>query len=534
MNHCAEPRWPIELTRAADPRRARLARLLQVATFVALAAWPAVTVIQFQASLARKMRKAAEFDRAAAAGKVDPGRKRPEGTKGAMLRWRPAINEFWAGVNIYSRPTQEQELAKLADDDEEGTGTLHPNLPVVVILMTPLTWLPPWWSSLAFQLLKVAVLAVTAVASVRLVCHGRGQVRDWVAALALALGLRLAVGDIQHANNNMFALGAIVAHLWLYRRGRDMWAGGALALAVTIKLTPALFLVYWLWQRNVRLLAGAAIGLAVLLAVIPAAALGPQQAWDYAATWDENLLVPNAAQSIWYPTLVNQSLAGVTARYFLDGPEGNIYWDPEHDPYHLRTRQGWITVAALPDWAARAVLRVGQGAILLATGWAVGLRRLGRDDARRSLHYAIVLTAMMLLNQRTWDHHAAVLLPAYVAVLTALAYGRMSRRVRLTGVAMMSVAAAIVMLKGTSLFEAAAGLLGRGKEIGEHWADVFTAYGPTFYHFALLLAVAVLLARALRNADPPYADCPQSLRAEDPTTDATPKRRVLGDDRTSK
>lgn len=506
------PRWPIRFEEPADPRRARLALALRVAGVVLLVTWAVGAVVQFQVTLADKMQAAAEYDRLAAAAQLRPGQRRPEETKGALLRWLPAIDSFWAGQNIYVKPPPPGAIRSGERAADRPRFKLHPNSPPVVILMTPLLLLPKWWAALTFNLLKLGVLSLTVVAAARLACHNRTRISDWVVGLGALMGLRFIVGDIQHANTNVFALGAVVLHLWLFRRGRDFWAGGALALAVVIKLTPALFAAYWIYQRNGRLLAGFLIGLLVLAAVLPAATLGPQRAWQYTATWADSLLVPGAVESAWFPTLVNQSLPGVAARYFLTGRDGNIYWDPDDDMYDVHTEQrGWITLAALPESSARAIVRAGQILIVVLGAWAIGWRYLARDDGRRALHYAVILAAMMLLNQRTWDHHAAVLLPAYVAVWQALGYGRISRRARWVGMAMMIPAFALLLAKSTEPFELAADLMGYSRAVGDHWADIFTAYGPTFLHFVLLFASAVLLTRALRQGDDPYAPQRQRL-----------------------
>ena len=83
--------------------------------------------------------------------------------------------------------------------------------------------------------------------------------------LGLLWVLMFVIGDLQHGNTHVLVLGAITLHLWLYRRGHDWAAGGALALAICLKMTPALFVLYWLYQRNWKLLGGTLLMANILL-----------------------------------------------------------------------------------------------------------------------------------------------------------------------------------------------------------------------------------------------------------------------------
>ena len=334
---------------------------------------------------------------------------------------------------------------------------------------------------------------------------------DWVLGLALLWSMLLIVDDIQHGNTNGFVLGAIVFHLWLYRRGRDLAAGASLALAICLKMTPALFLLYWLYQRNWKLLAGAVIGLCLFGVIVPAAAVGPARYATLTRTWCDNMIRPGLVEGGWYPEHINQSLSGVAGRYFLAGRNGDIYWGPDDDPHYQTTRHGWITLAALPEGAVRWIVRAGRLAIVALMLWSIGWRRLACDDGRRALHYAMVLLAMMLLNQRTWNHHAAVLLPAGVAIWQAIGYGRFGRGLRATALGLVVAGGLASWLLRSDLIEALARAAGQTQAAAETCADTVKAYGPMFYYFLLLFVAAAILAAALKRAREPYAETRQKL-----------------------
>ena len=509
-----QPKWSLPYR---TPHSSRGQRALRVAAYVLLVGAIVTPVVQFQIRTRRSHRKELEYrafqdkyehltDEELAARGIKrlpaPGKT----TRGAIGRWRWAVQPFWEGRNIYQ--------------PHEGTEPipvwLHPNMPFTVILLTPFALLGVEAMALTFNLCKVLVLVAAILAAARLANHNGRKMPDWVLALALLWAILPIVGDIQHGNTNVFVLAAIVLHLWWYRRGHDLRAGAALALAICLKMTPALFLLYWAYQRNWKLLAAAVVALVLFAVVVPAAALGPSPYATLAGSWFDNLIYPGLVKGSWYPVHINQSLPGVFSRYFFapPSPNGDIFWNPDDFTYAEQLQRQtpyWITLIGLPPWGVKLLVRVGQLAIVGLMAWAIGWRKLPRDDGRRALHYGLVALGMLLLNQRTWDHHAAILLPANVAIWYAIAFGRVGRRVRWAALILMLLAGLLVWGGGTTYFALIAKMMGESAKVGDRWADIAEAYGPAFYHFVLLLATAAMLSIALRHGTDPYADRRQRL-----------------------
>jgi len=421
--------------------------------------------------------------------------------KGAIARWCKAVRQFWAGKNIYrpvrgagaadpltgrlrpgaSVPPEPQPRlgaspAEIADAD----AWLHPNTPFVVILLTPLAYLPPQMSVAVVNVLKVLAVVAAIFWAASVTNHAGHRMGEWVVGLAVLLFLPLILGDFQHANTNTFVLAAVVGHLWLYRRGRDAWAGAVLALAICLKMTPVLFGAYWLYQRNWRLLGGMVVALAAAMVLIPLAALGPQRYDLFMGSWLSDLIVPGLIKGAPYPIHVNQSLSGVFSRLLM---HGNLYYNP--DDAAVAEEFAYVNFASIPPTVGRFVL-LGIKILLLAVmAWAIGWRKLPRDDGRRGLHYGLVAAAILILNQRTWDHHATILLVAYLPLWYAIAYGRLDRARRVGSV--ITMAAAGLLVWGTS-----------GSIFPERMGDVVEAYGPTFGHFLIVFVLCIVLLRALR------------------------------------
>ena len=101
--------------------------------------------------------------------------------------------------------------------------------------------------------------------------------------------------------------------------------------------------------------------------------------------------------------------------------------------------------------------------VVAAVAWGIGWRKLARDDGRRSLHYGLVVIAMLLLNQRTWEHHAVVLLIANVAIWQAIAFGRMGRSARLWALVLMLTAGAVYWAARSDLVKGMGRLFGQSR-----------------------------------------------------------------------
>ena len=507
-----KPSWslPYQTSSPSDPRRGKRLRAVRIVVYCLLGTALVAPMVQLEYKTIKNHRKALRYKEKLAAATLSAKERLkgpPKPHKGAINRWRTAIRAFWAGENIYQTPEQylQRKRNETRPVNTDPPTVLHPNIPATVILLTPTAYLPVWAGGLVFTLLKVLVVVAAALAAVRVANHANLRMPDWVAALGAAWWVTLIIGDIQHANTNGFVLGAIVLHLWLYRRGRDLGAGAALVVAVCLKMTPALFVLYWVYQRNWKLLRGVLATGLVVGVVIPAMLLGPGRWSELTGAWYDNLIRPGLLESKWYPIHVNQSLPGVASRYLLDGePGGNIYWDSDANPYNLQSRFGWIAPVSLSPETVKRIVQIAQAIILLAMGWAIGWRKLPCDDGRRGLHYAMVLTGMLILNQRTWDHHAAILLPGYLAVWYAIAFGRMPRIARNITMIMMILAGLLLWFSAGDLLVAYGKMAGLARKEAKDFADVITAYGPKFFSFLLTFFSAAVLALAMKSSESPY------------------------------
>src|SRR5215218_3784840 len=151
--------------------------------------------------------------------------------RSAFIRWRHQVLQFWDGENIY---------------DE----MMFPNPPIFPITLYPLMTLPPVTGAVTWFVLKAALTGLAAVLCFQMVRpRGTRRLPSWVQGPVLLLSLRPILSDLHHGNNNLLILFLVVAALQAWRKGYDVLAGLTLALSISYKVTPALFVAYFAYKR---------------------------------------------------------------------------------------------------------------------------------------------------------------------------------------------------------------------------------------------------------------------------------------------
>lgn len=223
--------------------------------------------------------------------------------------------------------------------------------------------------------LSIASLVLSLWLVIRALGAG-GRDAFWLAVLAgiLAVWTIPVRETVEHGQINLILMALVLVDV-LGRRQR-WWRGSLVGLALSIKLTPAVFLAYFLLRRDWRALAmgiGSALfytGLGFLLA--------PDDSWRY---WTSALISPERIGANAFAT--NQSLSGAIHRLGFAGAETVV----------------WFAVCAIIGLACLVLLRR-----LFTHGDAV-------MAAMVMGHYALLASPV------SWGHHWVWSAPAVVVVL---------------------------------------------------------------------------------------------------------------------
>jgi alpha-1,2-mannosyltransferase len=320
----------------------------------------------------------------------DPNHPNQPGTRSAFLRWRGQLHDLWDGKDIYKLHT-------------------YPNAPIMALILSPLAYLPKVaivgkeidLGALSWFALKVGMTALTFFLAVKLIQDPNRPFPPGGQLVMLFLSLRPIIGDLSHGNVNLLILFLVVLALHAYRCGRDMWSGLTLALAITCKVTPALFVPYFLIKREWKTVGWCMVGLLLFFILVPGAILGFERNWELLNGWVDNMILPFVVGGEVTTEHCNQSLPGMLYRLLTHSPS---FIDGENQPV------GFHNLVALDPSIVRWMLR-GCGVAFLALLWWLCRRPTPtRSDWRLAIEYGIVVLGMLLFSERTWKHHCVTML----------------------------------------------------------------------------------------------------------------------------
>jgi len=221
---------------------------------------------------------------------------------------------------------------------------------------------------------------------------------------------------------NLFVFFIVVAALRLAMAGWSFGGGIALALAVSCKVTPLLFVPYFVWKRDWRLLAGWAVGMGLFLypGVVPAMYLGWEENQRNLVSWYREMVHPFLVEGKVTSEHPNQSIPGLVFRMLTESPSFVVY------PEGVFTPAEYHNLAALSPATAK---RIAQACMLAFAAVVVyccrnPLAGSGTGPASNrylAAEFGLICIGMLLFSERTWKHHAVTLALPWAVWAAALA-----------------------------------------------------------------------------------------------------------------
>ena len=327
--------------------------------------------------------------------------------------------------------------------------------PIAAVLFAPFTWVSLGAATAALTILSTALLVV----SITVVLTGLGVggppapgygpawwCRGVWAAMIVAAAIWCGAEPVW-ANFDFGQINAVLMTLVILDcvPRRTPWPRGALlGVAVALKLTPAVFLLFFLLRRDFR--AAATTAASFLTATAAGFLLTWHDSWQY---WTHT--VRNTDRIGGASLNTNQNLAGALARLPLAEGQRSALW-----------AAGCLVVLAVTVWAVRRVLAAGQPILALICVALFGL----------------------VVSPVSWSHHWVWMVPT-VVVTAVLAYQQRS-------VALGALSAAGVALMVHSPIE----LLPEHHEAAATWWRQLAGMSYVWWALALLVAAGTTLTDA--------------------------------------
>ncbi len=408
------------------------------------------------------------------------------------------------GIQAYHREIKDLALAHPLDINDFNRwlrmlpGFLHhhknfkndlwPMPPFTIVLFSPFSLLSMPAAQFAWAFFKPVLLAIIFYSSLGIVRRCGVRIAPLPMALILAVWFWPVIGDMQEGQVNLLMLTPMAAGLWLAQIGRpktDILAGLMLAMAVAIKVTPIIFLIYFLWRRRWRVAAAMVLGIPFWLYIPLAACFGPAQAILWNHQYFDIMIRPYILHgSIKVPS--GESIPSFLLRLLAHVPAFVAY-------PHGHARNYYVNLFNLSPAAAQRIIR-----IVLVTIGSIGLvwmrRRLPTLLCRRYvLEIGAIAAFMLWAEEWSWVPHYVTLIFTLMAagmVVSDDLAPRIGRRLCLAAL----ILAAILMALTSDII----------KIFGAHAANYGRTLDPAlFAGFALVLAFMSSGYSRLIAASPP-------------------------------
>ncbi|WCL47633.1 glycosyltransferase family 87 protein [Leptospira sp. GIMC2001] len=203
--------------------------------------------------------------------------------------------------------------------------------PTFAFLLIPLGFLEYSTASLIFFMINFIALIGSLYLAYEL--YGKKlspTTWNWSLFFGLLINFRFLEN---HTNNNQVGFILIFLILLSVWSDKNWLSGILLALAIAIKLTPAIFLVYFFWKKKYSVIAYTSVFL-VAWAILPGL-----YDWDlnlrYIGNWNEMVLQSAMKSPIFRAWKNNQSMIATLAKYFI----------PMADPINQSTyKMPWLVL----------------------------------------------------------------------------------------------------------------------------------------------------------------------------------------------
>lgn len=269
--------------------------------------------------------------------------------------------------------------------------------PLAAVLFCPFAWLQMPGASIAITMVTLALLTVSmALLLTRLDVWAMSRLlpgpawlrRCWLAmaVTSAALWLEPISSNLAFGQINVVLMTLVIADC--VPRQTPWPRGLLLGLAIALKLTPAVFLLYFLLRRDLRTVLTAAASFAA--ATLAGFALTWRDSWEY---WTHTIGNTDRIGAASLNT--NQNIAGLLARVGIAERERSLLWIV-----------ACFGVLALTVWAMRRVLRANEPTLAVI---CVALFGLVVSPISWSHHWVWMLPAVLVIGVLGWRRHSPTL-----------------------------------------------------------------------------------------------------------------------------
>jgi alpha-1,2-mannosyltransferase len=298
-----------------------------------------------------------------------------------------------------------------------------------------------------------------------------------LSVIAITLAGQFIFYDLDDGGPHTILMGMLVGAVYAVWKGREKFGALWFGLAIALKVTPGLFLLFFMWKRQWRLAIYTAVATACWI-ILPIVWMGPASWWFHQQTWTQVA----AGSALGYTTpfaqinednIRNSGIQAALMRYLVTlSPDHPLR---ENDP-------GYVAILDLSPTLARILVISAILVLLIGFCWYTRRPYGGPGDPEWPRECSGLLILMLFLSPLTWIQHLPWLVPAlYWIVAKACSHDGLSQ---LSKVAMgLYVMIAVIL---------------NYEVLGKQNFAVFLSFKP--FTIGMLLIFAVLMLRSKTTA----------------------------------
>ena len=284
-------------------------------------------------------------------------------------------------------------------------------LPFFILVFAPLSLLPYTAAAFVWHLLNTLAIVV-AVMSIASIYSEQSDKRTKVWTVAFFTVISYFAMALDYGNVQLIVTAMMFAGLSLALKRRDLPAATLLAIATTVKIVPALTLVYFAITRRFRLL-GLVIVIIAALNLLPSVYFGIAGNTELVARWYEHVIGGQEFHETNGP--INLSLKGQLRRTFTEiDYTRRVDGDYRYPAVNVAT---WPVSIIDRIWLALSAGSVLGGLVLI--WWTSSSRAFGDvhgDTRLAALQLGLLICLMLFVGPLTWKVYLIALLWPVVAV----------------------------------------------------------------------------------------------------------------------
>ncbi|MDH4098161.1 MAG: DUF2029 domain-containing protein [Nitrospira sp.] len=230
--------------------------------------------------------------------------------------------------------------------------------------------------------------------------------------IAIILAGQFILYDFDDGGPHTILLGMIIGAVYAVWRGREKLGAIWLGLAIALKVTPGLFLLFFLWKRQWRMAFYTTVATMCWI-VLPIVWMGSTSWWIHQQTWIQVAAGSAIGQKTSFAhanedNVRNSGIQPALMRYLVTLP-------PEHP---LRKNDpGYVAVFDLPSAVAQILVAAAVLAMVLLFGRVARHPYKGPGDPNWAWECSSLLILMLLLSPLTWIQHLPWLVPALYCIV---------------------------------------------------------------------------------------------------------------------